>query len=223
MRTWEVINNMERHQNRQENNIVEVQGLSRDFDGKTALAEVDFNVPEGCVMGLVGENGAGKTTLIKHLLGQYYAQKGTVRVFGLDPVKDPVGVLGKIGYLSENREMLDWMRLDELLDFTSAFYPQWDAKYAMQLVESFGLSLVGKVQDFSRGQRAQVGLILAVAHHPDLLLLDEPSSGLDPIVRRDILAEIIHTATQENRTVLFSKAKSSSVTEWMNSCNRITV
>ena len=195
---------METIQKKQRSSIVEVDGLSRDFEGRVALSEVDFVVPTGCVMGLVGENGAGKTTLIKHLMGLYYAQQGTVRVFGKDPVKDPEGVLGKIGYLSENREMLDWMRLDELLDFTSSFYPSWDQKYALQLVNTFELRLDGKVQDFSRGQRAQAGLILAVAHHPDLLILDEPSSGLDPIVRRDILAEIIHTATQENRTVLFS-------------------
>lgn len=185
-------------------NIVEVKGLSREFDEKKALKEVDFILPQGMVMGLVGENGAGKTTLIKHLLGLLRAQSGSVRVFGQDPVKDPVSVLSRIGYLSEDREMLDWMTLDELMAFTAAFYPDWDWKYADHLVDTFRLDRKNRICNNSRGQRAQAGLILAVAHHPDLLLLDEPSSGLDPIVRRDILSEIIHAVTDAGKTVLFS-------------------
>jgi ABC-2 type transport system ATP-binding protein len=187
-----------------EDNIVEVRGLSREFEDKQALKEVDFTLPKGVVMGLVGENGAGKTTLIKHMLGLLRAQKGTVQVFGNDPVKDPVAVLSRIGYLSEDREMLDWMTLDELMAFTAAFYPDWDWSYADNLVETFRLDRKNRICNYSRGQRAQAGLILAVAHHPDLLLLDEPSSGLDPIVRRDILSEIIHAVTDAGKTVLFS-------------------
>mgnify|MGYP001074917616 CR=1 FL=1 len=184
--------------------IVEVKNLSRKFDTKIALDNVDFTITRGVVMGLVGENGAGKTTLIRHLMGLLKPQSGTVSVFGKNPVKDPEGALSHIGYLSENREMLDWMPLDELMSFTAAFYPDWDWDYAHQLIETFRLDPAKRVCDYSRGQRAQAGLILAVAHHPDLLLLDEPSSGLDPIVRKDILGEIIHTVTNAGKTVLFS-------------------
>src|ERR1700678_4492172 len=99
------------------NSVVEVAGLSRRFGGTLALDGVSLDVPRGVVFGLVGENGAGKTTLIKHLLGLLKAQTGSVRVFGIDPVREPVNVLARVGYLSEDREMPDWMRLEEILRY----------------------------------------------------------------------------------------------------------
>jgi ABC-2 type transport system ATP-binding protein len=156
------------------------------------------------VFGLVGENGAGKTTLIKHVLGLLKAQLGTVRVFDRDPVADPVGVLGRIGCLSEDRDLPDWMRVEELMRYTQAFYPTWDEAYAEDLRRQFELDPRQWVGSLSRGQRARVGLLAALAHRPDLLVLDEPSSGLDPIVRQDILGAIIRTVAEEGRTVLFS-------------------
>jgi ABC-2 type transport system ATP-binding protein len=169
-----------------------------------ALDDVNLNVSPGVVSGLVGENGAGKTTLIKHLLGLLKAQAGSVRVFGLDPVKDPVGVLGRVGYLSEDRDLPDWMRIGELMSYTGAFYPKWDPAFAEQLRETFELSKRQRIKKLSRGQRARTGLLVALAHRPDLLILDEPSSGLDPIVRRDILTAIIRTVADEGRNVFFS-------------------
>ena len=103
--------------------IVEIKNVSRRFGDKLALDDVSFRVPAGSVVGLVGENGAGKTTLIKHILGLLKAQTGTVRVFGLDPVADPVGVLSRIGYLSEEPDMPGWMRVHELMRYVAAFYP----------------------------------------------------------------------------------------------------
>jgi len=185
-------------------NVVEVQGLTRRFGLKTALDNVSLSVRRGIVFGLVGENGAGKTTFIKHLLGLLRAKTGSVRVFGLDPVQDPVGVLGRIGYLSEERDLPDWMRIQELLNYTQAFFPKWDESYARELLETFALDPRQKIKTLSRGQRAQTGLLVALAHRPDLLLLDEPSSGLDPVVRRDILGAIIRTVADEGRTVFFS-------------------
>ncbi|MBX7255019.1 MAG: ABC transporter ATP-binding protein [Candidatus Hydrogenedentes bacterium] len=185
-------------------NIVEVRSLSRQFRKKRALDNVTLDLPKGVVLGLVGENGAGKTTLIKHLLGLFKAQSGSVRVFGLDPVREPEKVLVRVGYLSENREMPGWMRISELMRYTQAFYPTWDAHYAEELRETFGLDPDTKVKHLSRGQKAQAGLLIALAYRPDLLLLDEPSSGLDPVVRRDILTAIIRTVADEGRTVLFS-------------------
>ena len=183
---------------------VEIRNLSRRFGAKPALDDVTLAVGRGVVFGLVGENGAGKTTLIKHLLGLLKAQSGSVRVFGLDPVTHPVEVLGRIGYLSEQRDLPLWMRVDELLRYTRAFYPKWDAAYAEQLRDQFGLDPSAKVKNLSRGECAKAGLLLALAHRPDLLLLDEPSSGLDPVVRRDILEAIIRTVVDEGRTVFFS-------------------
>lgn len=184
--------------------VIAVSHLSRSFGAKKALNDVSLGVPRGAVFGLVGENGAGKTTLIKHLLGLWRAESGTVRLFGLDPVSDPVAVLGRIGYLSEEPDLPGWMRVGELLRYTQAFYGGWDTAYAEQLRDQFGLDPEARIKALSKGQRARLGLIAAEAHRPDLLILDEPSSGLDPIVRRDILEAIIRTVTDEGRTVLFS-------------------
>src|SRR5437660_6819762 len=184
--------------------VIAVSGLSRRFGANTALAHVSLSVPRGVVFGLVGANGAGKTTLIKHVLGLLKAQHGSVRVFGRDPVADPVGVLSRIGYLSEENDLPGWMRVDELLRYTRAFYPGWDDAYAEELRQSFALDASAKIKDLSKGQKARAGLLAALAHRPELLVLDEPSSGLDPIVRRDILGAVIRTIADEGRTVLFS-------------------
>jgi len=184
--------------------VVQVSELSRRFGATTALDSVTLSLPRGAVYGLVGANGAGKTTLIKHLLGLLQAESGSVRVFGLDPVADPVGVLSRIGYLSEENDLPGWMRVDELMRSTRAFYPTWDDAYAEELRQTFALDPSAKIKDLSKGQKARTGLLVALAHRPELLVLDEPSSGLDPIVRRDILGAIIRTIAHEGRTVLFS-------------------
>jgi ABC-2 type transport system ATP-binding protein len=184
--------------------VVDVNELSRSFGQKTALDGVSFSATAGQVYGLVGSNGAGKTTLLKHLLGLLRAITGSVRVFGLDPVRDPVRVLSRVGYLSEERELPEWMRVDELMRYTQAFHPTWDASYARELLETFALDPAKKIKDLSKGMRAQAGLIAAVAHRPELLILDEPSSGLDAVVRRDILDAIVRAVADDGRTVIFS-------------------
>jgi ABC-2 type transport system ATP-binding protein len=187
-----------------EQTIVDVNELSRSFGNKIALDGVSFRATAGQVHGLVGANGAGKTTLLKHLLGLLRATAGSVRVFGLDPVRDPVGVLGRVGYLSEEHELPEWMRVGELMRYTQAYHPAWDEAYERELLETFALDPAKKIKDLSKGMRAQVGLIAAVAHRPELLILDEPSSGLDAVVRRDILDAIVRTVADDGRTVIFS-------------------
>ena len=185
-------------------NTIEISHVGRRFSKTVAMDDVSLNVPQGIVMGLIGENGAGKTTLIKHVLGLLKAKAGSIRVFGLDPVRDPVGVLGRIGYLSETRDLPEWMRVGELMRYSQPFYPNWDQAYAEQLRKTFELDSLQKIKTLSKGQRARTALLTALAHRPDLLLLDEPSTGLDPIVRRDILSAIIRTVADEGRTVLLS-------------------
>jgi ABC-2 type transport system ATP-binding protein len=184
--------------------IVELSRVTRQFGTKTALDDLSLTVPRGGVFGLIGGNGAGKTTVIKHILGLLKAQTGSVRVFGLDPVANPVGTLGRIGYLSENRDLPDWMSVGQLMRYTQAFFPNWDENYAEELRQAFDLDANARIKTLSRGQRARAGLLIALAHRPELLVLDEPSSGLDPVVRRDILGAIIRTIADEGRTVLFS-------------------
>ncbi len=186
------------------NGVVEVAGLSRRFGRTQALDGVNLEIPRGAVFGLVGENGAGKTTLIKHLLGLFKAQIGTVRVLGMDPVREPVGVLSRVGYLSEDRDMPDWMSTSEMLRYLKAFYPSWDDGFADDLRRQFDIDPRARIKTLSQGQRARLGLVAALAYRPELLILDEPSTGLDPIVRREILAAIIRTIAEEGRTVVFS-------------------
>ena len=185
-------------------NVVELDGVSRRFGKTVALDGLSLRVPRGCVYGLVGVNGAGKTTLIKHILGLLKARSGSVRVFGLDPVRNPVAVLRRIGYLSEERDLPEWMRIDELMRYTAAYHPNWDQAHAEELLRTFGLDASKKVKNLSKGMRAQAGLVAAVAHRPDLLVLDEPSTGLDAVIRRDILKAIIRTVADDGRNAIFS-------------------
>lgn len=135
--------------------IIGVEGLSRWFGRKLALANVSLGIPSGIVFGLVGENGAGKTTLIKHVLGLYGAQAGRVAAFGADPVRDPPAVLGRIGYLAEDRDLPEWMRIAELTNYTRAFYPRWDDRLARELIEQFERDPRQKIRTWSRGERAR--------------------------------------------------------------------
>lgn len=184
--------------------IVDVRDLSRRFGAKQALRGVDYAAHEGLVYGLVGINGAGKTTLIKHILGLLRAKTGTVRVFDKDPARHPVEVLQHVGYLSEDRDLPEWMTITQLLSFTQAHYPTWDEAYARELLDTFGLDPTAQIANLSKGMRAQAGLIAAAAHRPRLLVLDEPSSGLDAVVREDILNAVLRAVTEDGRTVIFS-------------------
>src|SRR3954463_1709831 len=184
--------------------VIAVSGLTRRFGAREALSSVNLLIPRGGVYGLVGANGAGKTTLIRHILGLLRAEEGSVRVFGRDPVADPIGVLSRIGYLSEENDLPGWMRVGELMRYSRAFYPGWDDAYAGELRAMFALDASAKIKTLSKGQKARAGLVIALAYRPELLLLDEPSSGLDPIVRKDILGAVIRTVADEGRTVLFS-------------------
>jgi ABC-2 type transport system ATP-binding protein len=184
--------------------VIAVSDLTRRFGARVALSSVTLRIPRGGVYGLVGANGAGKTTLIRHVLGLLRAERGSVRVFGRDPVADPVGVLSRIGYLSEENDLPGWMCVDELMRYSRAFYPGWDDGYAGELRTMFALDPAAKIKTLSKGQKARAGLVVVLAYRPELLVLDEPSSGLDPIVRRDIVGAVLRTIADEGRTVLFS-------------------
>jgi len=142
-------------------NVVEIKNLTRQFGAKRALDNVSLAVPRGVVFGLVGANGAGKTTLIRHVLGLLKAQAGSVRVFGLDPVQEPVNVLSRVGYLSEEGDLPGWMRVDELLRYMRAFYPTWDEAYAQDLRRQFALDRFGRLDRLRR--RTPAGAFVAAS------------------------------------------------------------
>lgn len=184
--------------------IVQIRNLTRKFGSAHALDNVTMEIPRGVVMGLVGLNGAGKTTLLKHILGMYRAQEGSVSVFGCDPSRDPVKVLSRVGYLTEEDSLPGWMTAEQLLSFSRSFYPDWDSEYERELLDTFDLDPSRRIDRMSKGQKARVGLTVALAHRPEFLVLDEPGSGLDPVVRNDILNAIIRTIADSGKTVLFS-------------------
>lgn len=183
---------------------VHVESLSRAFRGKQALSDVTMRVPTGSVFGLVGLNGAGKTTLIRHIIGSIRPLHGHVSVLGHDPTVQPEKLLARVGYMTEEDSLPSWMKVSDLLHFCRAVYPTWSDDYAAELCDMFSLSPSTSLKSLSKGGRARAALLAAIGHRPELLILDEPSSGLDPIARADILEAIIRTTVEEGRTVLFS-------------------
>lgn len=201
-------------------NAVTVDRLSHRFGRTRALDDVCLEIPRGCVFGLLGLNGAGKTTLLHHLLGLNRPQSGSVRVLDGDPITDRESVMRRVGYLSEEDTLPVWMNVADVLRFGEAVYPSWDSAYARELCEWFELSPAARLSTLSKGGRARVGLVSAIAHRPELLILDEPSSGLDPIAKADILEAVIRTVSLEGRTVIFS---SHLLEEANRVCDRVAV
>ncbi len=184
--------------------VIAVTALTRHFGAKAALDDVSITVPRGIVFGLVGANGAGKTTLIKHVLGLFKAQSGSVRVFGLDPVAEPARVLRRIGYVSEEHDLPGWMRSLGTPALPPGVLPELGSGLCGGPAPPLRSRPRRQGQGAFQGPAHRAGLLVALAHRPELLVLDEPSSGLDPIVRRDILEAIIRAIADEGRTVLFS-------------------
>jgi len=183
---------------------IEVSSLSKSYSGRSVLKELNLSVHEGSVYAFLGRNGAGKTTLIKILLGLLDFEGGQSLVLGLDPVNDGQRLLRQIGYVSEDHAHYEWMTAGELIRFTSAFYETWDTRLADHLSRRLDLRGDRTIRKMSRGEKAKLSLLLALAHRPRLLLLDEPTAGLDAVVRRQFLEETIDLIAEEGRTIFFS-------------------
>ncbi len=183
---------------------IETHNLSRRFGRTEAVSQVSLMVPRGSVCALFGLNGSGKTTLIRLLLGHLRPASGTIRLLNRN-LDDQAGeIRERVGYVSESRYLYDWMTVRETLEFTRAFHRHWDDAKVHSLVERLGLPLEQRVARLSRGHRARLCLALALAYNPELIVLDEMTAGLDVIVRREVLQNVIEEISQEGRTVLFS-------------------
>lgn len=183
---------------------IETKQLCRSFGEFVAVRDVDLNVPRGTVYGLLGINGAGKSTIIKMLMGHLRPGSGSIRLLGRSAERELIETRKRVGYVSENRYLYEWMTVGESIRFTRAFHPNWDDEKCEGLVKRFDLPREKRVKQLSRGNRARLCLTLALAFNPELIILDEPTSGLDPIVRRDFIENIVAEIAQEGRTVLFS-------------------
>lgn len=184
-------------------NVIQLKNVSKKFGKTWALKDASFQVPSGVVFALLGENGAGKTTAIRNILGLQRPSQGVVEVLGMNPQKQGVEIRRRIGYVSDNPALYDWMNVNEIAWFTAGFYPDGFESRFRELAEQFELPLDQKIKQLSKGGRAKVALALAMAHEPELLILDEPTSGLDTMVRRKFLESMVDVAA-EGRTVLLS-------------------
>ena len=180
---------------------IKTEKLSRHFWKTVAVQDLDLEVPAGSVFALLGRNGAGKTTALRMLLGMLRPTSGSSTVFGLDSQKKSCEIKRRVGYVAEGMRIYGWMKIREALWFTSRFFPTWSEQKANELVARFGLDPGAKIKTLSRGMHAQVCLVLALAHDPELLVLDEATGGLDVIVRRQFLEHIAELASEEGKTV----------------------
>ena len=184
--------------------VIATTGLTKRFGRKVAVDGLTLSVPRGSVFAFLGRNGAGKTTAIRMLLNLLNKSAGEARVLGLDSVKDSLAIKRRVGFVGDGTMMYDWMTVDQLIWFCKAFYPDWSDAFAAEMQRKLELHGQTKVRNLSRGEQAKLALLLAMAYRPELLILDEPTTGLDVVVRRDFLEGIIELFQEEGRTVFFS-------------------
>lgn len=180
------------------------EAVTRSFGRTVALSRLDLRVEPGQVLGLVGRNGAGKTTTLRLAHGEIFPDSGTIRALGLDPVGCGLGVRSRASLMSEEPHLYPWMTVAEILRFVEGIHPRWDPGAAERLREGLDLDPGQKIRCLSRGNRAKVSLVLAVACRPELLLLDDPTAGLDPLVRREVLQGIIEAVPREGGAVVYA-------------------
>ena len=185
--------------------VLEFLNVSRSYKkGVPVLSGVSFSVGESEIAGLLGRNGAGKTTLIHIAMGLLSPDGGAVRAFGLSPTEDPVEVKRRIGFVSEDQVLPPGSTVAELIAFHRYLFPRWDQDLERQLLDRFSLPRGSKIGRLSKGQARQAALLCAVCHRPELLILDEPAGGLDPVARREFLETSIQLLNREGTAILFS-------------------
>lgn len=184
--------------------VIVTHRLTKHYGHKRVVDSLDLRVPQGSVYGLLGRNGAGKSTAIKMLLGMVQPDYGQVQLLGesIDQLKP--ATRARIAYLAEGHPLYGWMTIGEAVRFTRSFYPAWNHTLCEQILDCFELSQRQKIRTLSRGQHAQVSLALGVAPDPELLILDDPTLGLDTVVRRDFLESLIQIIQRQGRTILIS-------------------
>lgn len=178
------------------NSVIDIEGLHKIFGRKLALDNVNLDVPEGAIYTLVGPNGAGKTTIIKLLMNIFRPTKGHAKVLGVDTRQLAGSKFNQIGYVSENQEQPEWMTVEAALDYWRPFYPTWDRELERRLVKQFQLPLDQRIRHLSRGMKMKMALLSALAYRPRLILLDEPFAGLDPLVRDELIEELLDRASE---------------------------
>ena len=185
--------------------VIETSELTKHFGGTCAVDTVSLSIPRGSVTALLGRNGSGKSTLIRMLMGLEYPTRGRATVLGHDAADLPPEVRGRIGYVAEGHPLIGWMRVADLAEFQKSFYPRtWSDRIFDSIVGHFRIAARTRAGKLSRGERAGVALALAIAPQPELLVLDDPALGLDPVARRTLLEAMILMTRDSGRSILFS-------------------
>jgi len=183
---------------------IKIEGLRFSYGRNEVLKGVDLEVPVGSIFGFLGRNGAGKTTAIKTLLGLQKPKAGRCLVGGDDSFENALAVRRRIGFMAEDQQMYGWMRVGQIVKWVGGFYPGWDSKFVSELADILKLSMRTKVKALSKGQNSSLALLLALGHRPDIVILDDPTLGLDPIARKDFLRHVIELLQSHGVTVFFS-------------------
>jgi ABC-2 type transport system ATP-binding protein len=186
--------------------IIETSQLCKSFKEKAALRGLDLQVPAGSIFGFLGRNGAGKTTTIKTLMGLLRADSGSAQVFGNSVIDADrsVEIRRRIGFVTEDKERYPYMTVEQIICFTRQLFPKWRHDLERRYLEIFELPLKGKIPDLSKGMRSKLMLLLAISRGADLLILDEPTDGLDPAAIEDVLRELVTIAATSGTTMFFS-------------------
>jgi len=183
---------------------ITINNLTKYFDGRCVLDDISLRVPRGCIYGLLGRNGAGKTTIIRILLGTDSATRGGTSLLGSDSQKLPAKLRGRIGYVAEGHNLIQHYKVGRLIKLCKDLSLTWNEGFFKSLIETFRLPMDRKVNELSTGMRAQLNLSLAMAIDPQLLILDDPTLGLDTVARRQFLELAIDLLQKDERTILFS-------------------
>ncbi len=184
--------------------VIRTRGLTRYYGARPAVQDLTFSVPRGCVFAFLGRNGSGKTTTIRMLLGLVPPTRGGGEILGFDIRAIPPEARARIGYMTEEHQLYGWMSVRDCNAFQSQFYPRWNEKIFFGVTGHFGLKAGARVKDLSRGERAGLCLALTLAPDPELLILDDPALGLDPVARRSLVESMIHLTRRSDRTIFFS-------------------
>ena len=186
------------------NKTIEIKNLIKRYDSNFQLGELSLDIPSGEIIGLIGENGAGKTTLIKSILGILQVNKGEIKIFGNDTIKNAAKIKEDIGVVLDNTFFPEILNAKDIDSIMKSIYQSWDSKLYYDYLKNFDIPVNSIIKKLSKGMRKKLEIAAALAHHPKLLVLDEPTSGLDPVVRNEVLDIFLKFIEDDEHTILFS-------------------
>ncbi|MBI3730910.1 MAG: ABC transporter ATP-binding protein [Burkholderiales bacterium] len=186
------------------NTPVQIQGLSKSLGGQAVLKNLDWQIAPGSIVGLLGRNGAGKSTLIECLLGLRDIDAGTTQLYGESAAQLSADTKTRIAYVPQRSDLFEWLTARQLLTYFQLLYPRWNEAKVQSLMQAWELPYDKVISKLSVGQKQRLSIIRALAHDPELLILDEPVSSLDPAGRRDFLRELIDRVIEKQTTIVFS-------------------